>query len=160
MTKMQSQRQRRFNPKAIFGLLLAVIVAGAFAVASSAENAGSSPRRGDLHVTKECSQFTGLADSFCTITSSNLDAIRAGSRVVYLQAAAATSLDSDVVLVVEPGNYALGHVTLDFTTGLGQVTFSGGAGQFSSFHAKVNVSHLDGNNWAWDGKYRFGEHDD
>jgi hypothetical protein len=73
MTKLQSP-QRRFNLKAIFGLLLAVVAAGAFAVASSADDHGSSSRSG-LHVTKECSEYTGLADSFCTITSSNLDAI-------------------------------------------------------------------------------------
>jgi polyisoprenoid-binding protein YceI len=62
--------------------------------------------------------------------------------------------------VVGRGNYALGHVTLDFATGRGEVTFSGGAGQFSSFRARVDVSHLDGNNWAWDGKFRLGDHDD
>src|SRR5690349_4917194 len=32
----------------------------------------ASPRSGPLHVTKECSQYTRLAGSFCTITSSNL----------------------------------------------------------------------------------------
>lgn len=155
MTKTQPQHRRSFNTKAIFGLLLALVVAGAFAVASSAGNTGSSPRSGDLHVTKECSEYTGLADSFCTITSSNVKAIKVGSRVVYLQAADATSLDSDVVVVVGPGNFALGHVTLDFATGLGELTISGGAGQFASFHAKVDVSYLGGPNWAWEGKYSF-----
>jgi hypothetical protein len=107
-------------------------------------------------VTKECSQFTGLADSFCTITSSNVAAIKAGSRVVYLQAAGTTSLDSDVVLVVGPGNYALGHVTLDLATGSGEITFSGGAGQFATFRAKADVSQLTGPNVAWNGKFNFG----
>jgi hypothetical protein len=37
-----------------------------------------------------------------------------------------------------------GTNTLDFATLRGEVTFSGGAGQFSSFRAKVDVSHLDG----------------
>jgi hypothetical protein len=54
------------------GLILAVAVAGAFALASQARTAASSPRSGALHVTKECSAYTGLAGSFCTITSSNL----------------------------------------------------------------------------------------
>ena len=120
----------------------------------------SSPRHGALHLTKECSEYTGLADSFCTITSSNVKAIKVGSRVVYLQAAGPTSLDSDIVLVVGPGNYALGHVTLDFATGTGEVRIWGGVGHFSCFHAKAAVSPLGGPNWAWDGKYRFGRDDD
>ena len=137
----------------IVGLILMLVLAGSVAAAAKAhDGAGSSnPRSGALHVTKECSQYTGLADSFCTITSSNLPAITPGSRVVYLQAAGTTTLDSDIVLVVAPGNYALGHVTLDLATGSGVVTLSGGTGQFTSFRAKLDVSYLSGPNWAWDG---------
>jgi hypothetical protein len=145
----------------VLGLILTLVLAGSIAaVAKAHDGPGSpSPRSGVLHVTKECSEDTGLADSFCTITSSNLNAIKAGSRVVYLQAAGATSLDSDIVLVVGPGNYALGHVTLDFATGTGELTISGGTGDFTSFHAKADVSYLGGPNWAWNGKYRFNPHD-
>jgi hypothetical protein len=144
-----------------------LLVIGAALVAAAgisvAVATASSPRGGDLHVTKECSEYTALADSFCTITSSNLKAIKAGSRVVYLQAPVGTTLDSDIVLVVGPGNYALGHVTLDLTTGLGVVKLSGGAGQFTSFHAKVRVTPPGGRNgtdWAWDGRYSFGDRGD
>ena len=55
-------------------------------------------RSGDLHVTKECSEYKGLAGDFCTITSSNLDEIEAGAKVVYEQAAGEGSLDTDIVL--------------------------------------------------------------
>jgi hypothetical protein len=146
----------------IFAAAAAVAVVGGYAAASQARNGGehASPRSGELHVTKECSEYTGLADSFCTITSSNVKAITVGSRVVYLQAAGDTSLDSDIVLVVGPGNYALGHVTLDFATGTGEVRIWGGRGQFKLFHARADVSYLGGPNWAWDGKYRFGRHED
>jgi hypothetical protein len=145
----------------VFGLILTLVLAGSIAAAADAgvpahRSGSANPRHGALHVTKECSQFTGLADSFCTITSSNVPAIKAGSRVVYLQAAGTTSLDSDVVLVVGPGNYALGHVTLDLATGTGEITFAGGAGQFTRFHANADVSQLGGPNVAWDGTYRFG----
>ena len=41
--------------------------------------ATASPSRGgDLHLKKECSHYTGLADSFCTITASNLELIDGG----------------------------------------------------------------------------------
>ena len=49
--------------RATLGLLLAAVVAGAFAVAGSA-----SPRSGDLHVTKDCSQYSGQAGGYCTIS--------------------------------------------------------------------------------------------
>ena len=143
--------------KKLLVLVVAVVTAAGISVALAT---ASSSGGGDLHLKKECSEYTGLADSFCTITASNLKAIKVGSRVVYLQAAGTTSLDSDIVLVVGPGNYALGHVNLDLATGLGEVKLSGGAGQFTSFHAKARVSPpggVNGADWAWDGWYRFGE---
>lgn len=125
----------------------------------------AAPRSGDLHVTKECSAYTGLAGSFCTITSSNVKAIEVGSRVVYLQAKGATSLDSDVVLDTPgPGNNkAFGHCTLDFATGVGWLcTFSGGTGKFTWFSATAHVSAptaVDPGNWHWEGTYSFIPHE-
>jgi len=92
-----------------------------------------------LHVTKECSQYTGLAGGYCTITSSNLTAITVRSTEVALQAAIATALDSDIVLVVGPGDYALGHVVLNRVTHLGVITYSGGTRAFRWFHARAIV---------------------
>jgi hypothetical protein len=72
---------------------------------AAAPSLSASPRGGDLHITKECSAYTGLAGSYCTITSSNVKAIEVGTRVVYAEAAGATLLDSDVVLDTPgPGN--------------------------------------------------------
>jgi hypothetical protein len=117
----------------------------------------ASPRSGDLHVTKECSEYQGRAGQFCTITSSNVKAIEVGSRVFYAQAAGATSLDSDVILDTPgPGNNAaFGHCRLDFATRLGLCTFSRGTGTFSHFDASAHVSSLGGFGWAWDGTYSF-----
>ena len=121
----------------------------------------SFPRSGALHVTKECSVYTGLAGSFCTITSSNLEQIEVGSRVVYANAAGATSLDTDIILDPPgPGNNkAFGHCRLDFVSLVGRCTFSGGTGKFKWFVAGVDVSHLAGPNWAWHGTYSFSPHD-
>jgi hypothetical protein len=117
----------------------------------------SLARGGTLRVTKECSEYTGVAGSFCTITSSNLKQIEVGSRVVYAEAAGATSLDSDVVLDPPgPGNnIAFGHCALEFATRVGQCMFSGGTGKFKKFHASVAVSPLGGPNWGWEGTYSF-----
>ena len=54
MPELQSPQRRSLTTKAIFGLLLAVVMVAAFATAGSA-----SPRSGELHVTKECSEFSG-----------------------------------------------------------------------------------------------------
>jgi hypothetical protein len=110
---------------------------------------------GALNATKECSAYTGQVGSFCTITSSNYPAIPVGSTVVYAQAAGAGALDSDIVLT-PPGqtaSRAIGHCALDFATGTGRCTFSGGSGRFAAFQASVAVSYLGGPNWAWNGTY-------
>ena len=141
----------------ILGLILAVAVAGVLAAASQAGNRSPQhhPRYGALHVTKECSAYTGLAGQFCTIKSSNLKAIKVDSRVVYASAAVGSSLDSDLILY-SGHDKAFGHVLLDFVSKTGTVTFSGGTGQLSGFHASVAVS-LDPATglWHWDGQFWF-----
>jgi hypothetical protein len=132
-------------------LVLAVTLVAAAGIGVAIATA--SPSKGALHVTKECSEYNGKVGAFCTVETSNVAAIPKGSKVVYLQAPGATTLDSDIVLVVGPGDYALGHVVLDFQTGTGEVEFRGGAGDLKSFRAKAAVTPLGGPEFAWDGKY-------
>jgi hypothetical protein len=117
----------------------------------------ATARSGELHVTKDCTENTGQAGSFCRITSSSVEAIEVGSRIIYAEAPGATELDSDIVLDVPgPGNNkAFGHCRLVFATLSGLCTFSGGTGKFTHFEASVAVSHLGENNWAWEGEYSF-----
>ena len=144
--------------KAILGVLLACVLAGAFAVASSAGNT-ASPRSGQLHVTKECSQYNGQVGSFCTITSSNIPQIKPGMRVVYLQALSPDgSLDSDLVLSRGHGSAAFGHVVLNATTS--HIALSGGTGAFTGFDADAAVSVDAHGVWHWDGTYSFTGHAD
>jgi hypothetical protein len=120
-----------------------------------------SPRSGALHVTKECSEYTRLAGSFCTITSSNLKQIEVGSKVIYTIDSGPTLLDSDVTLDPPgPGNNkAFGHCRLDLVTRVGLCTFSGGTGKFTHLTASAAVSFLGRPNWAWDGTYGFNPHE-
>ena len=136
--------------KATLGLLLAVVVAGAYAVTGSA-----SPRSGELHATKDCLGYNFGAGEHCTIQSSSLNAIVSGMQVVYASAGSADGLDSDLVLDGPGNNDAFGHVTLDAHTLSGEVRFSGGTGRFSGFHARVDVTHVTGTLWRWDGRYSF-----
>ena len=138
--------------------LAAAFMALTFSLTTGAVSvSASSDRKGDLHVTKECSAYTGLAGSFCTITSSDLAAIPVGSKVFYGQSAGIPEglLDSDVVIDAGAGNRAVGHCTLDSATGLGLCTFSDGTGQFAWFQARVDVSYTGGVNFRWDGIYSF-----
>jgi hypothetical protein len=129
--------------------LFAAVVLVPSAVASA-----STARSGDLHATKNCLGFTGLAGSYCLITTSNLPQIESGSRIDYLQPALLlTPTGSDVVLD-PPGqgnNAAFGNCSL----AVGHCTFWGGTGKFTHFHASVSVSYLGGHDWAWDGTYSF-----
>jgi hypothetical protein len=119
----------------------------------------ASLRSGDLHVTKECSGYTGGPGSYCMIKSSNVQAIEVDSKILYLQPAQlATPLGSDVVLDPPgPGNNtAFGHCSL----ALGVCTFSGGTGKFTGFHASVDVSPSpDFSLWYWEGTYSFNPKD-
>jgi hypothetical protein len=119
----------------------------------------AAPRSGAVHVTKSCAAYSGKAGGFCTITSSNLPDIEVGSRIIYASALVNGKLDSDLILDLPgPGdNMAFGHVTLDLTRQLGQVTFAGGTGKFTHFQASLDVTPLttDLVNWNWDGPYSF-----
>ena len=114
-------------------------------------------------MTKECSQFAGLADQFCTITSSNVDAIEVGSRVIYLTGRGPAGLDTDVILEPPgPGNNrAFGHCTLIAPVRLG--TVSGGTGKVTHFQATAAVSlplgGPGGPNFSWTGTYSFSPQD-
>jgi hypothetical protein len=169
----------------MFGVLttkrvaLGCLCAGALAAGRCAEGSGvptrpsaggpasalaaSAPRTGDLYVTKECSQNQGLAGQFCTITSSNVQAIEVGSRVIYLTARGPAGLDSDVVLEPPgPGNNrAFGHCTL--IAPVRRCTFSGGTGKFTHFQATAAVSPPlggpGGPNFSWTGTYSFSPQD-
>jgi hypothetical protein len=136
----------------------------ASAAGSGTFDTSGSPRSGALHVTKECTAYTGQAGDFCTIASSNLKEIEVGSKVFYARAADFSTglLESDVVLNLPgPGNNtASGHCHLNLVTGIGLCTFSGGTGKFTQFAASVNVSPpSDGVNWHWDGTYSFSPRD-
>jgi hypothetical protein len=127
----------------------------------AASLAESFPRTGALQVTKNCKDYTRLAGSYCTITSSNLEEIEVGSTITYATALVAGLLDADVILDVPgPGNNAaFGHCTVSFpappTPPSGVCTFSGGTGKFTWFQATVDVAALGNRNFAWDGSYSF-----
>ena len=119
-------------------LVASVSIISFAALALVPAGSASSPRSGILHLTKECSQYTGEAGSFCTITSSNLNAIPVGTKDVAVDAAGADgSLDTDLVFYTRGANAAFGHLVICGPCEVGTVTFDGGTGQFKKFHANL-----------------------
>jgi hypothetical protein len=122
------------------------------------EDGEDSPRAGDFHAHKNCSQYSGLPGGFCTLTESTLKQIADGTKVIYASSPTATALSSDIMLV-SPGpgnNVAFGHVELDRVARVGVATFSGGTGKFEHFSGSVAITWLSPANWSWDGTYSFG----
>jgi hypothetical protein len=116
----------------------------------------NAPRSQTLHVTKDCSEYTGAAGSFCTIASSTFKAIPIGSKVVYAEAAtAAGGLDTDIVVTTPNGDTGYGHVVLDGATQTGTVTLAGGTGQLAKLAADLVVAPLAAPSYSWDGPYSY-----
>ena len=110
-----------------------------------------------FHATKDCSGFTGLVGAYCTIRSSNVKALKVGSKVFYVQEAGKTALDSDTVVYVERGSVATGHCFLRHATGAGLCTMSDGTGTLAGFRFRVRVkadASVPGL-YHWDGTYSF-----
>jgi hypothetical protein len=133
---------------------------GVPAVSASEENR-------NLHIVKTCPQYVaarGAAGSHCTISASNVPEVPVGATVIYDQTAGtplgdgvpAGFLDSNVLLLVAQGDWAVGRCTLDLSTFSGLCTFSNGVGALGGFRARINVTPAGGLDFNWDGKYNFG----
>jgi hypothetical protein len=158
--KEASMAGRARLPKSVLGLAVAVVLLAALAFSVSAASSRNQTLRGTrpLHVTKDCSGAKGDVGNFCTIRSSNVKALKVGSKIFYLQAAGKNELNSDTAIYAGPGNIAAGHCVLHFATGLGLCTFSDGTGTLAGFHARVRVTHDSSipDLYHWDGTYSFG----
>ncbi len=117
--------------------------------------AAINPQGGEFHLTKETSEYTGEAGSFCTVTSSNLDAIKVGSKIIYTAPAAEPVIESDLV-IISGDDTLTGHVLLDVPSASGTLAITGGTGAFAGFRADTAVT-FDGTEWHWDGTYTVAE---
>jgi hypothetical protein len=128
-----------------------------FASAASSQTTKAKGPTKALHVTKDCSGSRGVAGDFCTIRSSNVPALKVGSRIFYLQSCCKTELDSDTAIYAGPGALAAGHCLLHYATGTGLCTFSDGTGALAGFQARVRVTADSSipSLWHWDGTYSF-----
>ena len=140
---------------------IAGVLAAALGALTPLSGIGVTPvsateKKGVLDVTKNCDAYDFSAGSSCTITQSNVSEL-SGATVFYSQAAntPAGMLDSNVVVVAGPGDWAVGRCTLDLSTLVGLCTFSDGVGRLAGFEARIDVSYLSGLDFRWHGTYSF-----
>jgi hypothetical protein len=141
----------------VVAVSLLVVAASVLAVTASAQLSGPNHRTRPLHLTKTCppDQYQNDIGSYCTVMTSNIAAIPAGTLIFYAQAPGPATLDSDVILYAGRGKTATGHCTVDNATGDGQCRLFGGTRTLEGIEARVDVSYLSGYDFAWDGTYRF-----
>jgi hypothetical protein len=157
--KEASMARRTGLPKSVLGLVAGVVLLVVLGFSASAASSRNQALLGTkaFHATKDCSGFTGLVGAYCTIRSTNVKALKVGSKIFYFQVASKTALNSDTVIYVERGSVATGHCLLHFATGVGLCTISDGTGTLAGFHLRVRVT-ADASTpelWHWDGTYSF-----
>jgi hypothetical protein len=154
-----SMAGRNGLPKRVLGLATAVALLAALGLSVSAASSQNQALRGTqaFHATKDCSGFTGLVGAYCTIRSSNVKALKVGSKIFYFQQAGKTALDSDIVIYVRRGTVATGHCLLRSAAAVGLCTISDGTGTLTGFQLRVRVKASSSipKLWHWDGTYSF-----
>jgi hypothetical protein len=138
-------------------LLAAAGTIVALAAVIPTASAGTAPS--PLHITKECSEFTGETPSFCTITSSDLAAIPVGAKVIYWGPVIndPNFMSSRVVLRAGHGTRAFGYCQTIASPAPehGSCVFWKGTHALKGFHASVDVTYVSGADYKWDGTYLF-----
>jgi hypothetical protein len=159
--KEASMSSRIGVPRGVLALATGVVLLAVLGFsASAASSRNQAPRLAKpFHLTKECSGFPGTTPGgYCTIRSSNVKAIKVGSKIFYFQPDTKTGTNSDMVIYAGRGTVATGHCDVASATGLGLCTISDGTGALAGFHMRVHVSpdKTVPNLWRWDGTYGFG----
>lgn len=137
---------------------LSILSIGAVLALSSA--AFAAPEMQPFKLAKECSQFSGEAPSFCTVTESNVAAIPKGTKILYYGPVISNPLFSstNVVIAVGPGDSAVGYcITYDTAQPpFGLCAFHAGSGSLAGFQAIAKVTVDEKQIWHWDGGHLLG----
>lgn len=158
---MKSTRFAKITPPGVaVGLTLLAVALSTGAIPAVGQDEENRP----LHIVKDCGTFSGIpGSSFCTIITSNLDELPAGTQIYYDQITGGPSagpgyLDSNIFVYVSADQWAVGRCTLPNSGGSGVCTITDGMGALTGFNAKITVTYKtggDGALFAWDGTYRF-----
>jgi hypothetical protein len=139
-------------------IVLVCTLIGVAALAPAVDAASPST---PIHLTKDCSTYTGENPSLCMIAGSDMAAIPVGSKVWY-QGPVLTNvyfLSSNILLEAPTGATATGYCIFDAhaTDATGICTFWSGTGALTGFTSIVDVTIDAAHIWHWDGVYYFTE---
>jgi hypothetical protein len=141
---------KRLRQLAVLPTILNIAAFAAPAVA--AEAAKMQP----FSLSQNCDEWTSGVPSFCTVTESNVPALKKGTRVLYYVPVnnKIEFSSNNVVLDDGAGNTALGNCIVDYDASKGMCAFYAGNGSLLSFTAIAEVSVDDNQVWHWNGSYR------
>jgi len=116
-----------------------------------------------LHLVKDCSTFLGTTPSFCIVSSSGFSQLPAGTKVWYKGPVLQDTLflSSNVLLDTEHGSTATGYCIFearlqgDARAPTGLCSFWEGTGALTGFHAIVDVTIDESQEFHWDGVYYY-----
>ncbi len=141
-----------------------LLTAFAALVAASASAACADtpkmPATTPLHMTKECSGYTNVAPTFCSVTGSDLALVPKGTKIWYW--GPDLGMDDPVMLAtnatIDAGqnNLAQGFCSGDQTDldhQKGYCVFWAGTGTLAGFHALINITAAATGDVHWDGIY-------
>jgi hypothetical protein len=151
----------------LIGTIAVVVPLGALAaVALVVPLAAQQGRNGQLHIVKDCGEESGVPGSdFCTIVTSNLPQLPAGTQIYYDLSPGPTAgpgyFDQNIFVFVNTSQWAVGRCTgpNDFVTTPGRqglCTISDGFGPLAGFSARITVTWTGTDYlFGWDGRYNF-----
>jgi hypothetical protein len=114
----------------------------------------------ELHIVKECNEYTGDTPSYSMITDSNIEAIPKGTKIWYwgpdLGVVDPIMTSSMAIIDAGVGNLASGYCIVDqrdMAHQKGMCGFSAGSGTLAGFNAFIDVSEDAQQAFHWDGLY-------
>jgi hypothetical protein len=136
-----------------------ILIAGAILALTAVAPTASAATLHPLHLTKDCSTFTGEIPSLCRIAVSNVKIIPVGTKIWYKGPVVSNAyfLSSNVVMDVGHASTATGYCIFDTEAGAspGMCAFWRGKGTLAGFHAIIHVTIDSKHLWHWDGSYYF-----
>ena len=160
------------------GMIAAAVALGVIAVvALVVPLAAQQGRNGQVHIVKDCFGESGQTGTdFCTIVSTNLSELPAGTRIFYdvppggpvvpqgpiAGLAGPGYFDNNIFVFVNPSQWAVGRCTGPNDIGTpgtaGLCTLSDGVGPLAGITARIQVTYRPGGSnalFAWDGTYSY-----
>jgi hypothetical protein len=117
--------------------------------------AGDAAKMQPFSLSQSCDEWTSSEPSFCTVTESNVAALKKGTKVLYYGPVVdkTTFSSSNVVLDDGAGDTAMGHCIVDYEAMKGMCAFHAGNGSLAGFTAIAEASTDDDQVWRWKGSY-------